>query len=145
MNFTIMWLVLAAVLAIAEMSTTALICIWFVIGSIFAFAVSFITKSFAIQLGIFALVSGVSLILTRPIAAKLLTPKPVSTNTDMLIGKTCEVTEPIGENFKGRVKIDGLTWLAQSDAPVAVGTKCVVQKIVGATLIVKEKTLVSQN
>ncbi|MEG1862484.1 MAG: NfeD family protein [Oscillospiraceae bacterium] len=141
---TLLWLILAVVLAALEISTTALVCIWFVIGSLFAFAVSFITDNFLIQAAVFIAVSGVSLALTRPLAAKFLLPTPQRTNSDMLIGKTGEVVEPIGENSKGRVKIDGLTWLAESETPLPIGTKCVIERIVGATLVVSAKTTVKQ-
>lgn len=140
-NLTYLWLVLAIGLSIVEISTTSLVCIWFVVGSLFAFAISFITKSLGIQLLAFVLVSGASLAITKPLVKKYLNKAPVPTNMDMLIGKTCFVTEDILPDKKGRVKIDGLTWLAQSNFPLRKGEECIIVKIIGATLMVSPKAV----
>ena len=134
---TYVWLILAVCLAVLEANTATLVCIWFVMGSVFAFAASFITESIAAQLVVFSLVSGVSLAVTRPLAKKILGRKPVPTNMDMLIGKTCVVTENITPDSKGRVKIDGLTWAATCAQPVAIGEHVTIRAITGATLEVE--------
>ena len=136
-NFTFLWLILAVVLAIIELSTTALVSIWFVVGSLFAFGTSFITDSLLVQVVVFLIVSGICLIVSRPLADKWLNRKVVPTNNDRLIGETCIVTEVIKPDRKGRVKTDGLTWMAESDHELTVGQKAVVRKIQGVTLTVE--------
>ena len=71
-NITYIWLAMAVALGLVEIFTTALVCIWFVIGSLFAFGVSFITDSVILQLLVFVVVSGISLAFTRPMVAKYL-------------------------------------------------------------------------
>ena len=138
---TYVWLAMAVVLTIMEISTTTLRCIWFVMGSLFAFAASFITDSIMAQLVVFIAVTGVCLAVTRPLAKKHLVPKTVPTNADMLIGKTCVVTEDILPGAKGRVAADGLSWLAQSDAPLKKGDQAQILAITGVTLTVSPITV----
>lgn len=133
---TYIWLVLAVGLAVLEVNTSTLVCIWFVVGSVFAFAASFVTDSFIAQLVVFSLVSAICLAVTRPLAKKVLGKKPVPTNADMLIGHKCIVTEDILPDKKGRVKAEGLSWLAQSDTPLEKGRQVQIAEIKGATLIV---------
>lgn len=140
-NITYVWLAVAVILALVEISTTTLVCIWFVIGSLFAFGVSFITDSVLIQTVAFALVSAVCLAVTRPIVEKHLNRNAIPTNADMLVGKICTVTQPLTPQEKGRVTVDGQSWLAASSQPLAVGQQAVIEKIQGVTLIVSPVTV----
>ena len=137
---TYYWLILAVVLAVVEINTSTLVCIWFVVGSAFAFATSFLTDSVTVQMMVFSLVSGICLAVTRPLAKKVLGRKPVPTNADMLIGRICIVTEDILPDRKGRVKAEGLNWLAECETPVEKGRKAKVTAIKGATLVVTPVT-----
>ena len=143
-DFTYLWLVLAVVLAVLEINTTALVCLWFVIGSVFAFATGFLTKSILIQLAVFVVVSGIALAVTRPIASKVFNRRPTPTNFDMLIGKVRTVVQDIPTGGKGRVQVDGLTWLAASDIPMRRGDPAQILAIQGATLIVRPHVKVKQ-
>ena len=135
-NITYIWLAIAIVLAVLEISTTTLVCIWFVIGSLFAFGISFITDSIIIQSVVFATVSAVSLAVTRPLVAKHLNRHVTPTNADMLIGKTCTVMQSITPQEKGRVMVDGQSWLAASSYNMTAGQQAVIEKISGVTLTV---------
>ena len=134
---TYIWLAVEIALALLEIATTSLVSIWFVVGSLFAFAASFITDSFIAQLVVFSIVSGVALAVTRPLAKKVLGRRPVPTNMDMLIGKICVVTEDIHPDSKGRVKVDGLLWAASSDELLKKGDHAKIRRITGATLEVE--------
>lgn len=140
-NITYVWLAAAVALAVLEISTTSLVCIWFVIGSLFAFGASFITDSIVMQTVVFAVVSGVSLALTRPLVAKHLNKSVVPTNADMLIGRECTVIQPITPQEKGRVMVDGQSWMATSTVNLDPGQQAVVQKISGVTLTVSPATV----
>ena len=137
---TYIWLALAVILAIVEMSTTSLVSIWFVMGSLFAFGVSFITDSVITQMVVFILVSATALAFTRPLVKKHIHKETVPTNADMIIGKTALVTQAITVDNKGRVTVDGQSWLAQADVPLAVGDHVIVEKITGVTLSVSPQT-----
>lgn len=136
-SYPYIWLAVAAIFAFLEISTTALVSIWFVIGSLFAFAASFVFKNFTIQLVIFVVVSTIFFALTRPLAKKIVGKEPIPTNFDMLIGKICTVTEDITPTKKGRVKADGLSWLAQSNTSIKAGQQAQILNITGATLTVQ--------
>lgn len=135
-NITYVWLVAAIVLALLEISTTTLVCIWFVVGALFAFGISFITDSIMLQAVVFIAVSGTSLAFTRPLVEKHLNRKTVPTNADMLIGKICIVTQPVTPQQKGRVTVDGQSWMAASTVSLKEGQQVVVEKISGVTLTV---------
>lgn len=137
---TYIWLALAVILAIIEMSTTSLVSIWFVMGSLFAFGVSFITDSVITQMVVFIVVSATALAFTRPLVKKHIHKETVPTNVDMIIGKTALVTQAITVDNKGRVTVDGQSWLAQADVPLAVGEHVIVEKITGVTLSVSPQT-----
>ncbi|MBQ6849885.1 MAG: NfeD family protein [Oscillospiraceae bacterium] len=140
-NTTYIWLAVAVALALLEMATTSLVSIWFVMGSLFAFGLSFITDSVMAQMVVFIVVSGTALAFTRPLVKKHIHKSTVPTNADMIIGKTALVTQPITADKKGRVTVDGQSWLAQSDVPLAVGEHVIVEKIAGVTLYVSPQTV----
>lgn len=140
-DITYVWLFFAVALAIVEISTTTLVCIWFIIGALFAFAASFITDSILLQTVIFAAVSGFSLAFTRPVVEKHLNRHTVPTNADMLVGKMCTVTQPISPQQKGRVVVDGQSWMAASSYRMNPGQQAVIEKIRGVTLIVSPVTV----
>ena len=138
---TYIWLALAAGLAVLEISTPTIVCLWFIAGSVCAFLASFVADSFMAQLVIFAIATGLCLIFTRPLARKMLGKKPVPTNADMLIGKHCTVTEDILLDKKGRVKAEGVFWQAQCNTEVKAGTVVEITAMSGATLTVTPLTV----
>lgn len=136
-SFTYIWLILAVVLAIVEINTVTLVSIWFVVGCVFAFGVSFITSNIWVQMFVFAAVSGICLAVSRPLARKILDRKPTPTNADMLIGKICTVMRDITPEKKGRVSAGGLTWMARSDSEIKASRQVKVLAISGVTLTVE--------
>ena len=101
----IIWIVAAVVFAVVEALTFNLVTIWFAIGALVAFAVSYFDADVTAQLWIFVLVSVVALALTKPLVAKKLTVRRQSTNADMIIGKTAVVTADIKrDSFGGEIK-----------------------------------------
>lgn len=107
------WLIIAAVLFIFEAITVGLVCIWFSLGALGAFAVSFFTENIIIQLLIFALISAVSFIFVKPVFGKIMPERTNTNSTSRLIGKTAVVTEKITPS-SGRVKTGDISWLAKS-------------------------------
>lgn len=138
LSFTYFWLALAVGLAILEINTANLVCLWFIFGSAAAFGVSFITGSLVAQAFAFALASALALWVTKPLADKLVKKTPVPTNFDMLIGRQADLTAEIAPPAKGRMTLDGVSWLAAADGPIPKGKKVEVVFIIGNTLHVKE-------
>ena len=92
-NFYI-WLLLAVILGIIEISTTNLVSIWFVISSLLAMVSSLFTDNILIQIAIFVLVG----VLLMPISRKLYSKIKMNnskTNIDRIIGMKGIVTEDI--------------------------------------------------
>ena len=59
------------------------------------------------------------------------------TNSDRLIGKNAMVVKKITPEEKGRVSVEGLTWLARCKEDVRPGREVKILNIEGATLIVE--------
>ena len=111
------WLAIAVVLAIIEMSTVNLVSIWFIISSILAMIISLFTDNIVIQVAIFVLGGTLLLILTKDAIKKIL-PVKTKTNIDRIIGMKGIVTEKITKKTLGEVKVDGKRWTAIADETI---------------------------
>ena len=65
--------------------------------------------------------------------------KPASTGREAMIGRTVEALSPI-DSTNGKVFLEGETWNAVSDTPVAAGQHVEITGITGLTLQVKSKS-----
>ena len=111
------WLAIAVVLAIIEMSTVNLVSIWFIISSILAMIISLFTDNIVIQVAIFVLGGTLLIILTKDAIKKIL-PVKTKTNIDRIIGMKGIVTEKITKKTPGEVKVDGKKWTAVADETI---------------------------
>ena len=136
MGFT--WMVIFLVLMFVELITVNLVTIWFALGALASFILTYFTDNFMIQLIVFIVVSVISLILTRKIVEKLKGGKTEATNLDRVIGKIGIVTEEITKLEPGEVKVDGKKWSAMSSKDISVGSKVEILSIDGVKLKVKE-------
>ncbi|MDY6314542.1 MAG: NfeD family protein [Clostridia bacterium] len=137
------WLTVAVIMAVIEGITPALVTIWFMFGALAAMVLSIFEQSFAVQFAVFAGISAVLLIFTRPLVKKLFRKtKTVYTNADRIIGQEGVVTEEINnlEN-KGQITVLGQVWSAKSqDGSIIPSDKTVtVCSIHGVKAIVKIK------
>lgn len=112
------WLGLAVVLAVIEISTTQLVSLWFVIGAAVTAVCSatFLKDKLILQIVLFLVISAVALILTRPLVKKLkASTGRVSTNSDRNIGKEGVVIAEINDQEgTGQVKVGAEKWSAKS-------------------------------
>ena len=125
LSMTQFWLIAIALLLLVEFATSALTTIWFAVW---------------LQVLLFIAGSAVLLVLTRPIAVKMLRKGTVATNADSLIGQEAVVTEKI-DNLRstGTVQINGQEWTARSVNPEHIIEKdevVMVRSIEGVKLIV---------
>ncbi len=138
-----LWLVVAALMIVAEIVTLGLTSIWFAGGAVCAGLSSVLGAPAVLQLVIFAIVSLALLFFMRPLAKKRFMTDTVKTNVDSLIGMQGIVTETINNlEGKGVVKLNGLSWTARSllENEIPVGTTVSVEKIEGVKLIVSAET-----
>lgn len=135
-----LWLFIFVILLIIEGLTFNLITVWFAVGALGAFVSTYVTNDIIIQCLVFAVVTTVSLIMTRPLVKKLLKGRePIKTNLDLVVGATGIVEDEINSDAMGRVTVLGKNWLAKSDKTIKVGSKVEILAIEGAKLIVKNK------
>lgn len=138
------WLSLAVILAVVEISTTQLVSIWFVIGAAATAVMSstIIKGNLVLQIIAFILISTIALLLTRPLVRKIRKQELISTNSDRNIGKSGVVIADINpENGKGMVRIGSEKWSAKSlqNYVIKEGTNIKVVAIEGVKLVVTDE------
>jgi membrane protein implicated in regulation of membrane protease activity len=139
MESWIVWLIVAAVLGVAELLTTTLAFGLIAIAALAAAVVGAFHLSFALQLVAFAVAAGAGLGFVRPIAIKhIKQPPALRTGVAALVGRSAVVLEEVTEH-SGRVRIDGEEWSSRpydDTLVIPVGTKVDVMQIKGATVLV---------
>ena len=139
MHSWIVWLIVAAVLGVAELLTTTLAFGLIAIAAVAAAVVGAFHLSFALQLVAFAVAAGAGLGFVRPIAIKhIKQPPALRTGVAALVGRSAIVLEEVTEH-SGRVRIDGEEWSSRpydETLIIPVGTKVDVMQIKGATVLV---------
>lgn len=136
MTFT--WMIVFIALLLLELATVNLVSIWFALGALASFVLSFWVDNVTWQIALFVLVSFISLLLTRSFVNKIRGGKVVPTNLDRVIGQIGLVTEEINKLEPGEVKVDGKRWSAISSKKIKVGSKVEILSIDGVKLNVKE-------
>ncbi len=137
MSSSFIWLLLVVAFLILEAISAGLISVWFAIGGLAAFVTSIFTNSITAQIVVFFTVSIVILLATLPLAKKYRAKKASPTNAQRNIGQMGQVVVAISPQVPGRVKVDGVDWIAKSTTSLEVGELCIVQKIESATVFVK--------
>jgi membrane protein implicated in regulation of membrane protease activity len=139
MHSWIVWLIVAAVLGVAELLTTTLAFGLLAIAAVAAAVVGAFHLSFALQLAAFAVTAGAGLGFVRPIAIKhVKQPPALRTGAAAVVGRSAIVLEEVTEH-SGRVRIDGEEWSSRpydETLIIPVGTKVDVMQIKGATVLV---------
>ncbi|MFN4189794.1 MAG: NfeD family protein [Pseudothermotoga sp.] len=136
----VVWLILGVIFIIGEILTPTFFLFWFGIGAFVASAIS-VAFGTLIQVVSFIVVSGLLVILTRPLTKKLTKEQPRKIHIDEIIGKIGSVIETIdNEQGKGLVKINGDMWRAYSndDSIIQEGEKVKILKVEGAHVIVEK-------
>ncbi len=136
----LVWLILAVILAVVEGVTFALISIWFSVGALAAMIIALNGLPLWMQILVFVAVSGILLLLTKPLARKAMNKKAEKTNADRVIGQTGKVTQRI-DNLRtsGQANVLGQTWTARSadDSIIDEGELIRVLEIRGVKIIVE--------
>ncbi len=139
MESWIVWLVLAAVLGVAEIMTTTLAFGLIAAGAVVAGVVGVAGAGLPFQLIAFAVASGAGLGLVRPIAMRHIKQPPLlRTGTSALVGRSAKVVEEITDDG-GKVRIGGELWSARpydESQVIPVGSSVNVFAIEGATALV---------
>lgn len=138
MQEVMLWLVITVVLVIIEIATFNLVTIWFAGGAFIAMVAAMFRLPMWVQLILFAFVTTVLLVSTRPFVVKMM-EKKTPTNSDRVIGSVGVVQEEI-DNIKetGAVKTDGKVWTARTlnGEVIPVGETVKIHEIRGVKLMV---------
>ena len=139
----IVWLGVFVVSIIIEATTAELVSIFFTAGSLVALIVSFIPGvSWWIEVILFVVISGASLLALRPLMNKFLKREKRSTNVDELIGKSGLMIKGCDDINHGEIKVNGVIWTAVSDddkVAIPEGERVTIVGVNGNKLIVKKE------
>jgi membrane protein implicated in regulation of membrane protease activity len=136
----IVWLIVAAVLGVAELVTLTFAFGLIAVAAVVAAVVGVFHLDLAVQLAAFVVAAGAGLVFVRPIAIRhIKQPPALRTGTAALVGRSAIVLEEVTEH-NGRVRIDGEEWSSRpyldESLVIPVGTKVDVMQIKGATALV---------
>ncbi len=134
----VVWLIIVILLALIEITTINLTTIWFVASGILSLIVSLYVDNYILQFGIFVIAGVILLITTKPFLTKFIKQHKVRTNIDRIIGMKGVVTEKIGKNEDGEVKVDGKKWTAYADKAIKKGDLVKVLEIKGVKIKVEK-------
>jgi membrane protein implicated in regulation of membrane protease activity len=139
MMFWIVWLIVAAVLGVAELLTTTLAFGLIAAAAVVAAVVGTFHLGLPFQLAAFVVAAGAGLGVVRPIALRHIKQPPVlRTGAAALIGRSAIVLEEVSEH-SGRVRIGGEEWSSRpydESLVIPVGAKVDVMQIDGANALV---------
>ena len=136
------WIALAIVMVLVEITTVQLVSVWFMVGALCAALTTLFTDSIVIQLAVFVGVSLLALLVTRPLVRRLKENRvQLRTNIDRMPGEKGVMLKPV-ENTEsvGQAKVHGKVWRVKTDNPplkegdtvrvIAVdGVKLIVEKV----------------
>jgi membrane protein implicated in regulation of membrane protease activity len=141
-EYAVLWIVLAIVLAVAEMFTATLLLIMFSAGAFAAAGAAALGAPMLVQVLVFAIVSALSVGAIRPIIRRHQRPAVETGDApfglEAIEGSTAMVLEEV-DSEHGLVKIDGEMWSARSfdgTETYSPGERVRVIKVRGATALV---------
>jgi len=136
----LLWMLVGAVFVVGEMFTAGFFLLWFGVGAIAAGIMALLGLGGVWQWGVFVVVSGVLVGISRKFALKVSKEQPPGIGADRFIGKAGHVLEEI-DNSKntGLVRVGQDQWRASSETGevIAVDTQVQVVRVDGAHLVVK--------
>lgn len=139
-SYPVVWLILFIALAGVEGLTAGLISIWFCLGSLVALFAAWLGAALIVQIGLFVVVSVLSMAVIRPLARKYWQPRTEKTNADRILEHQGVVLETIDNlQASGQIKVGGGVWTARSAGGEVIpqGTLVRVLRIEGVKAIVE--------
>jgi membrane protein implicated in regulation of membrane protease activity len=135
----VLWLIVAVVLGLVEVTTLTLVAGFFAGGALAAAIADAFGANLTVEVVVFLAVSVALLGVVRPVVRRHLHPDPATrTGVAALIGQSAVVTERIDAHH-GQVKLAGEIWTARPYDPtlaIEPGTTVDVMEIQGATALV---------
>ena len=139
MGIWIIWLIVAAVLGVAEVMTATLAFGLIAVAALVGAGVGAAGGNLVLQFGAFVLASAAGLGIARPFALRhVKQPPPLRTGTAALVGRSAYVLDEITAH-SGRVRIGGEEWSARpydETLTIPAGVTVDVLQIEGAMALV---------
>ncbi|MCR4735367.1 MAG: NfeD family protein [Treponema sp.] len=135
-----LWLGVLIVCVIIEAFTMGLTTIWAAIAALPLIFIARTGLAFKWQLLIFAIITIILIVFTRPFAVKKLKIGKDKTNVNTMIGEEVIITQSITKFQKGQAKAkNGVIWTAKSDEDqdIPEGSVCLISAVEGNTISVK--------
>jgi membrane protein implicated in regulation of membrane protease activity len=104
------------------------------IGALAAIGVALLHMPFSIQVIGFVFVSFASLLIFRPLLQRKVTPVIQHFTADSYLGSKAEVLEKITSDRKGRIKVGGEIWFAESTHDIEAGEIVIISEIDSAIM-----------
>lgn len=137
------WLILVIAFIAFELATLGLTTIWFALGALVALAIAAFGGPVWLQIVVFILVSLLTLLGVRNLAAGFFNQSRTRTNADGLIGQKAIVTEEISNlHATGQVAVAGQEWTARAlddSVTFSTGEVVIIRSISGVKLIVEKQ------
>lgn len=137
-NLWALWVAVGVVALIIELSTAALVSIWFVPAAILTCLVSLVVDSFFIQIIVFVILSIIAMIISRKVYKKYIKKDKDEVSVDSkLIGKYGKTTEET-DGLNGKVLVGDIYWKAktQNGEKIAKDESVKIVSVEGTTLII---------
>lgn len=137
---SLQWVLVAVIAGVVEIFSLGLWFLWLAIsGLIVALATRLgLLTSLDIQLLVFALLTLIFIIFTRPLVLKFFKTSDTASNVDALIGQHGVVTSIITPLQYGQAKVNGEIWTAAASEEIDINTRIEVTGIDGVKLVVKK-------
>lgn len=135
----VVWAVAAAVFIVIELLTYGIASIWFALGALCALVAAVLGAPPWLQAVWFALITAVTLLLTRPLVRRYINGRAQPTNADRVIGMDGMVSETVDNlSGTGAVRAGGKVWSALSAGGETIpsGAAVRVRAIRGVKLVV---------
>lgn len=105
------WLAIFVIAVVVEALTEELVSVWFAAGALITIPISY-AAPFWVEIVVFAVISVVALVFTRPLVKRMMDRTVRKTNSDDFIGKRVKVIKPIDKFDGGEVKLNGIIYTA---------------------------------
>lgn len=139
------WIAALVFFAMVEASTSAVVALWFMGGSLIACVLAAFGLPIWLQILVFVVASFALLLVLRPRLKRMVDAKKTPTNSQSLVGKIILVTEDIDNlHNKGVVRVQGVDWAAfsQDGKPIPKNTPVRILSVNGTRLCVEVAEIV---
>ena len=137
----VFWVAVMLVAIVVEVSTVQLVSIWFAGGALISTILAIFKIPFVWQIGAFAIMTTILLVLSKFVFKKKIEVKDTKTNSDSLVGLELLVISRVTDKTVGEGKVRDVVWtvITNDTTPIESGEYAVIKEIIGNKLLVTRK------